>query len=74
MRLSTLTLGFRTFHPVKIQQPRLPWPLQPYVPICIPLQTLPRDIAVRLDIFDQALLAHIVVLGPYEAEDKQVEG
>jgi hypothetical protein len=71
MRISTLFP--RTLHPREIQQPLPPLPFQPYPVIRLPLQTLPRNIAVRLDILDQALLAHVVVLGPDEAQDQQVQ-
>jgi hypothetical protein len=60
-------------HPREIQQPLLLLPLQTYLPIAFPLQTLPRHVAVHLDILDQTLLAHVVVLGPDEAQNQQVE-
>jgi hypothetical protein len=61
-------------HPREIQQPLFPLPLQTYyLPIAFPLQTLPRHVAVCLDILDQTLLAHVVVLGPDEAQNQQVE-
>jgi hypothetical protein len=59
--------------PREIQQPLLPLLLQTYLPIAFPLQTSPRHVAVRLDILDQTLLAHVVVLGPDEAQNQQVE-
>lgn len=58
--------------PREIQQPLLPL-LQTYPPIAFPLQTSPRHVAVRLDILDQTLLTHVVVLGPDEAQNQQIE-
>jgi len=55
--------------PSKILQPRLH-----AVPrIRRPGQTLPGDVAVGLDVVDQTVFGHVVVLGPDEAEDEQVE-
>lgn len=59
--------------PRKIQQPLLALPVHPDPPIGLPRQTLPRHVAVRLDVLDETVLAHVVVLGPDEAEDEQVE-
>src|SRR2546421_1296578 len=72
MLISTI-FAPRASHPREIQQPLLPFPLQTYPPIAFPLQTLPRHVAVRLDILDQTLLTHVVVLGPDEAQNQQVE-
>ena len=71
MPISTIFLP-AALDPREIQQPLL-FPFQTYPPIAFPLQTSPRHIAVRLDILDQALLAHVVVFRPDEAQNQQVE-
>ena len=73
MIISTIFFAPAAPHPREIQQPLLPLSLQTYPSIAFPLQTLPRHVAVCLDILDQTLLAHIVVLGPDEAQNQQVE-
>ena len=74
---SALSLLRSLIHPRKINQPpprfgTLPASLT-YPSIRLPLQTPPRDIAVRAYILDQTLFADVVVLGPDEAEDQEVE-
>lgn len=54
--------------PPKLQQ--IPVPLQHQ--ISLPVQTPLRDVDVHIDVLYQTLLAHVVVLGPYEAADEQV--
>ena len=76
--LLLLLLRTLPLHPRKIQEPRPPVPiprlLGPYPLIRLAAQTCVRDMAVSPNIVDQALLADVVVLGPDEAEDEQVEG
>lgn len=71
MPISTIFLP-AALDPREIQQPLL-FPFQTYPPIAFPLQTSPRHVAVRLDILDQALLAHVIVFRPDEAQNQQVE-
>lgn len=54
--------------PFKFSQIRLPFETQ----ILVPLQTPPRNLDVHVDILNQALLAHIIVFGPYKPQDKQI--
>lgn len=57
-------------HPLKILQPAVLLELV----VGRPLQTPPRDVTIRLDIVDERLERHVVVLGPDEAQHEQVQG
>jgi hypothetical protein len=72
-KVAALFFPLAALGPRKIQQPLLSLPFHTYLPIAFPLQTSPRHVAVRLDILDQTFLAHIVILGPDEAQNQQVE-
>ena len=61
-------------HPPKINQPPSPFATLPaYAAIRLPLQTPPRDIAVRAYVLDQALFADVVVFRTDETEDEEVQ-
>ena len=54
--------------PLKVPQvPIIPNPL-----IRLPLQTPPRNLYIYVYILDKTLLAHVIVLRPYEPQDQQV--